>query len=261
MNGAPVADPKPLDALELTRIAERLCFRGNARRYYRFRVDRWYGGIASADVVGCNLRCIFCWSRSRDPNAPGRYYTPEAVAEKLAELAASRRLKQVRFTGAEPTIGWHRHTAKAAEILVVDKRLYLVLETNGILIGLDRSIARSIADLAAEGSIEVRVSIKGATPETFERITLVDRRYWHVQLKALEVLVEEGLKPGDEVYAAVMLSFDDEEAIAGLLKRLAGIHPALAQNIDPEYVILYPHVEKRLRAAGLWPRRNLICVL
>jgi uncharacterized Fe-S cluster-containing radical SAM superfamily protein len=21
---------------------------------------RWYGGIATADCVGCNLRCVFC---------------------------------------------------------------------------------------------------------------------------------------------------------------------------------------------------------
>ena len=32
------------------------------RRYRRFRADRWYGGIATADIVGCNLRCAMCWA-------------------------------------------------------------------------------------------------------------------------------------------------------------------------------------------------------
>lgn len=245
----------PLDAAELTRLAEKLAFRGVERRYYRFRVDRWYGGIASADVVGCNLRCVFCWSKSRDPNAPGRFMHPDAVAEKLYELAMRRKVKQVRLTGGEPTIGWHRHTIRVAKLIVEDYRLHFVLETNGVLIGLDRRIARDLADLAARGSIEVRVSIKGAKPETFERITLVHRKYWEVQLDALRVLVDEGLKPGDEVYPAVMMSFDRDEDIRMLLKRIADIHPALAENIDPEYVILYPHVRKRLTKAGIEPLR------
>ncbi len=264
MNGAPVADPAyaegpgntmPLDALKLMEVAERLAFRGDRRRYYRFRTDRWYGGVASADVVGCNLRCVFCWSRSRDPNAPGKLLSPEAVAAKLYELAERRRIRQARLTGGEPTIGWHRHTRRVAELIVRDYGLHFILETNGILIGLDRRIARDLADLASEGSLEVRVSIKGAKPETFERITLVDRRYWEAQLEALRVLVEEGLKPGDEVYPAIVMSFDDEEDIRMLIKRIAEIHPALAENIDPEYVILYPHVKQRLAKAGIWPRR------
>ncbi len=245
----------PLDALELTKLAERLTMRGNARRYYRFRGDRWYGGIASADVVGCNLRCVFCWSRSRDPNAPGRYMEPEEVAQRLFEIAARRGFHRARITGGEPTIGWLQHGEKVARILVEDYRLLFILETNGVLIGLDDRIAKSIADIATRGRIAVRVSIKAATPEMFEKLTLVDRKYWHAQLEALRKLVELGLEPGEEVYAAVMLSFEDEEAIAGLLKRLAEIHPALAQEIDPEYVILYPHVEKRLRKAGIMPKR------
>ncbi len=245
----------PLDALELTRLAERLAFQGDRRRYYRFRVDRWYGGVASADVVGCNLRCVFCWSRSRDPDAPGKLLSPRGAAERLAEKAARRRLRQVRFTGGEPTIGWERHGAEASRILVEEYRLHLIIETNGVLIGVDRGLARRIADLASLGSIEVRVSIKAATPESFERLTLVDRRYWEAQLKALENLVEEGLKPGDEVYPAIMMSFDDDEAIRELIRRIASIHPALAENIDPEYVILYPHVERRLRSLGIKPRR------
>uniref|UniRef100_A0A7C5Z6G6 Molybdenum cofactor biosynthesis protein MoaA n=1 Tax=Ignisphaera aggregans TaxID=334771 RepID=A0A7C5Z6G6_9CREN len=32
------------------------------RKYYKFRATKFYGGSATGDVVGCNLRCKFCWS-------------------------------------------------------------------------------------------------------------------------------------------------------------------------------------------------------
>ncbi|MEM4889814.1 MAG: molybdenum cofactor biosynthesis protein MoaA, partial [Thermosphaera sp.] len=55
-----------LDPFKLTTIAEKQVTRLRngvlERRYYRFRGGRWYGGIATGDVVGCNLRCKFCWS-------------------------------------------------------------------------------------------------------------------------------------------------------------------------------------------------------
>ncbi len=261
MNYAPVADPPytsrcihmALDAIELTRLAERLVLTGNKRKYYRFRGDRWYGGVATGDVVGCNLRCIFCWSRSREPSAPGRFYTPEEVVQRLASIAERRKYRQVRLSGGEPTLGWWRHTRRTAETILEDYKLHFILETNGILIGLDRRIAKDIANLAAKGSIEVRVSVKGATPETFEKITLMDKKYWETQIKALEYLVDAGLKPGDEVYPAIVMSFDKEHEIESLIKRIAAIHPALAQNIDPEYVILYPHVRRRLERLGVKP--------
>ncbi|AEM39340.1 Radical SAM domain protein [Pyrolobus fumarii 1A] len=233
----------------------KLTTHGDKRRYYRFRVDRWYGGVATADVIGCNFRCVFCWSRSRDPNTPGKLTRPEEVAEKLYELCMRRRVRQVRVSGAEPTIAWFEHMLKAAKIIVSDYKLHFILETNGVLIGLDRRLARSIADLASMGSIEVRVSIKGAKPETFERITLVDRRYWYVQVEALRTLIEEGLKPGDEVYPALMMSFDRDEDIRKFIRMLSEIHPALVENLDPEYVILYPHVRERLRRVGIKPLR------
>ena len=31
------------------------------KKYYRVRPARWYGGIVTADCVGCGLLCRFCW--------------------------------------------------------------------------------------------------------------------------------------------------------------------------------------------------------
>jgi len=63
--------------------------KGNQRKYYRFRADRFYGGIATADCMGCNMDCAFCWSyRTRiHPERFGDFYTPEEVAERLVKIA------------------------------------------------------------------------------------------------------------------------------------------------------------------------------
>jgi len=55
---------------------------GQLRKYYRFRADRWYGGIAAADVVGCGLLCRFCWVSEiilERPDAAGEFLAPEAA--------------------------------------------------------------------------------------------------------------------------------------------------------------------------------------
>jgi uncharacterized Fe-S cluster-containing radical SAM superfamily protein len=51
------------------RVSEKVC-RGNERMYYRFRGGRFYGGVATADAVGCNLRCVFCWSWKASHGVP-----------------------------------------------------------------------------------------------------------------------------------------------------------------------------------------------
>ena len=78
-----------------------------SEKYYRFRADRWYGGIATADTVGCNLRCAFCWSARgiERPEKAGSLYSPAEVAEKLRLIASKKGFDQVRVSGGEPTIG------------------------------------------------------------------------------------------------------------------------------------------------------------
>ena len=43
------------DPLERASQIEALVMKDNARKYYRFRYARFYGGICTADAVGCNL--------------------------------------------------------------------------------------------------------------------------------------------------------------------------------------------------------------
>ncbi|MEM1558209.1 MAG: radical SAM protein, partial [Thermoproteota archaeon] len=127
----------PLELMEKVReFATRIGPDGlEERRYYRFRGGRWYGGIATADVVGCNLRCGFCWSwrEASHKMSEGFFYKPDEVFRKLVSIAEKHKYKLVRLSGGEPTIS-KKHILKLLE-LFRDTDFTFILETNGILIG------------------------------------------------------------------------------------------------------------------------------
>lgn len=244
------------DPLELAKRVRALVVRQGPggveeRRYYRFRGGRWYGGIATGDVVGCNLRCGFCWSwrTASHVMARGFFCTPAEAFRRLMSIALRRGYRLVRLSGGEPTIS-RGHLLELLEAFR-GKGLGFVLETNGILIGADRSYASELAEFK---HLIVRVSLKGTNEQEFHSLTLAKPEFFRYQLKALENLVDAGLEPGERVYAAVMLSFSPPENYEQLKERLAEISPELAEEIDEEYVILYPHVVELMRRRGLRPR-------
>jgi len=222
-----------------------------ARKYYRFRGGKWYGGIATGDVVGCNLRCGFCWSwRDSSHNmSKGFFCNPEQAFRKLISIANERGYRFIRLSGGEPTIS-RNHLIKLLEY--VEKTKYkFILETNGILIGYDKSYADELSKFS---KLIIRVSFKGTCEDEFQILTLTKPEYYKLQFKALENLINAGLKPGEQVYPAVMLSFSSNENYVEFKKRLAEIHPKLPEEIDEEYVILYPHVIEILKRRGLKPK-------
>jgi len=237
------------DPLRYAEQLKRMVLRGLERKYYRVaRGGRWYGGIATADCVGCPLKCVFCWSNvPRDnPASVGRFYTPEQVFKELDKVASRRGYRQLRVSGNEPTLG-REHLLRLLELVEESKRYLFILETNGILIGHDPSYAR---DLARFSRVHVRVSLKGASPEEFSRLTGAHPEAFNLQLKALENLVDAGVP----CHPAVMLSFSSKDSVEKLKARLRSIDPRLEEEFEEEYVFLYPHVAKRLREAGLQPR-------
>ncbi len=222
--------------------------------YYRFRRDRWYGGVVTADVAGCNLRCKFCWAwRNAWTLKPiGLLLSPEDVAHKLISMARRFRIKQVRISGGEPTLGFE-HILEVID-LVTKQGLHMILETNGILIGLNSHYAELLSQFRNRG-IEIRVSIKGVNPEEFSLLTGAKPYAWYYQVKALENLIEYGLRVCDEVYPAVMLSFSDSKSYEKFKKVLATIDETLLKCIDEEYVIMYDHVRELLNRYELKPKK------
>jgi uncharacterized Fe-S cluster-containing radical SAM superfamily protein len=215
---------------------------GDRRKYYRFRPARFYGGIATADCVGCCLRCIFCWSW-REVVKPGNYgafYSPGEVAGRLINIARKKRFNQVRVSGNEPTIG-REHLLKVLEL--IPSKIQFILETNGILIGHDKTYAE---DLSSFENLCVRVSLKGTNEEEFSALTGAEPSGFTLQLQALESLYRVGVKE----HPSVMVSFSPQENTQVLAKRLRRIHRSF-EDVEIEELVLYGDLEERLRRAGI----------
>jgi len=215
------------------------------RKYWRFRCDRWYGGIVTADAVGCGLVCKYCWVSDAvmfRPATVGNFYDPKTVADILVKMARERNLKQLRVSGGEPTIG-KKHLLQLLDNLH-GRGLSFILETNGILIGNNPKYAK---DLSKHPFLHVRVSLKGCNEKEFTMLTDAEPEGFRLQLKALENLV----RAGAECHPAVMTSFSQERSLEQLIQRLGSISQKLGDSLETEELILYPSVKKRVLKHGL----------
>ncbi|MCS7113982.1 MAG: radical SAM protein [Nitrososphaerota archaeon] len=231
--------------IAIEKLVTRMGSEGQERKYYRIRPARWYGGIVTADCVGCGLLCRFCWVSDSVMNRPcsvGAFYSPKRVAESLVSLAKKRGLNLLRVSGGEPTIG-KEHLLKLLENLK-GSGFRFILETNGIPIAYDEGYAESLSKF---DFIHVRVSLKGCSEEEFAMLTGAKMEGFKLQLKALEKLVELAVS----CHPAVMASFSSKESFQNLMRRISQISPSLAEEIEIEELILYPHVVKRLRLFNL----------
>jgi len=229
----------------VTRVVDGVEF----RKYYRFRGGRWYGGIATADCVGCNLMCRFCWGwRVRDnASRVGDFYSPRDVASRLVSIAYRRGYRQVRISGGEPTISMNHLVGVLEALESMGSRLLFILETNGILIGARREYARMLSKFR---NVHVRVSLKGCNEREFHMLTGAKPEVFQLQLNALRNLLDEGVS----CHPAVMLSFSSKESLEELKVRLGEIDGSLVEELEEEYVFLYPHVVELLKKHGLTPR-------
>ena len=230
------------DPVALARRIESFVCKGNLRKYYRFRPAGFYGGIATADCVGCCLRCRFCWALNVTdrPRQVGHFYSPTEVANRLIKIARQKGFQQIRLSGNEPTLG-RQHLLEVLDAIPRD--LLFVLETNGILIGADPGYARA---LARYPHLEVRVSLKGADPREFQRLTAARAESFELQIAALKHLCESAVR----CYPAVMASFSEPSNLEALRKRLGRLSPDF-DDLEIEEVICYPRVQEEINKAGL----------
>lgn len=230
------------DPVKKAEEAANIICRGDLRKYYRFRPAKFYGGIATADCVGCNLRCLFCWSWHNivNPGNVGFFCSPQQVAERVLKIARKKRFRRIRISGNEPTIA-RDHLVKVLEQIPL--QFLFILETNGILIGHDKTYA---GDLAGFENLYVRVSLKGTNEEEFSALTGAEPKGFELQIKALENLQHAGVR----VHPAVMISFSPFDHILALRKRLGKINREF-EDIEVEELALYGDVEERLRKAKI----------
>ena len=230
------------DPISRTQHVKGVVCTGNLRKYHRFRPARFYGGIATADCVGCCLQCIFCWSwrQVSHPEKYGRQYSPAAVVDQLIAIARKKGFSQIRISGNEPTL-CREHLLEVLSL--VPREFRFILETNGILLGQEADYA---ADLAAFPNLHVRVGIKGASAEEFSRLTGAQPAAFALQLAALQNLTTAGVSS----HPAVMVSFSSADNLKTLRNQLAAIAPHY-RDFEAEEVVLYGDTGKRLIKAHL----------
>ena len=230
------------DPVKKAEETARIVCRGNQRRYYRFRPARFYGGIGTADCLGCCLRCLFCWSWDKvlRPDRFGAFYSPDQVAGKLTHIAYKKGFRQVRISGNEPTLA-RDHLLQVLEQIPGD--ILFILETDGILIGHDPTYAR---DLSGFENLHVPVSLKGASEAEFAKLTGAEPAGFELQIRALENLARSHVT----AHPAAMVSFSTRESIKALRKRLKELDDNF-EDFEVEELALYGKVEKRLMKAGL----------
>jgi uncharacterized Fe-S cluster-containing radical SAM superfamily protein len=151
-----------------------------------------------------------------------------------------KRFNQMRISGNEPTI-CREHLINVLKL--IPENYLFILETNGILIGNDRTYAE---DLSRFPNLYVRVSLKGTCEEEFSMLTGYIPEGFQLQLRAVEFLKHCGVR----VHPASMISFSPRENITTLKKRLRAIDPAF-EDFEVEELILYPAVEERLKKMKL----------
>lgn len=227
------------DPFEVSRKTEQLVVRNRSKKYYRFRPTGFYGGIATADTVGCNLRCTFCWSSASVWNAGenGEFYTANEVAEKLTCIADSKGYHQLRISGGEPTIG-KEHLLEVLE--TVPKKYAFILETNGLLLGSDKQYVK---DLSSFQHLHTRVCLKGADAEEFSLLTGAKEGF-EFQINALQFLRE------CEMSFTIALVSGNRQKKLGLFHRLKDMNLDDVM-VEEEEITLYPLVRKRLGEAQL----------
>lgn len=144
------------------------------RRYYRFRYAKFYGGIVTADAVGCCLLCAYCWNYEKNETPEtGTFFSPEDVAKKLIKLAEKNRCYKFRISGCEPFLGEAstRHLYKV--INIISSRLKdatFVIESNAAVIGSNPALLNEFPKLSVS-KIKIRVSLKAENEAQCQKIT------------------------------------------------------------------------------------------
>jgi len=234
----------PLNPVERAKDVERIVMQNGKRLYYRFRAAPYYGGIATADAIGCSFLCAYCWNYSRNLN-PARfdkYYSPQQVASNLLRIARKRSFHLFRITGSEPVLGESSldHLVQVIQIIFNEMpHAIFILETNGFFLGYRTDFIEKINFR----NLRIRISLKGVDEESFESISGIQREFFKYPLIALKEMESQGL----EAWPAVMRNLFTDDELAQFSKRLAemAIHARLEEEILEAYAFVLENMEKR----------------
>jgi len=254
-------DFEPFDPVELAKETEKIVTRngphGLEHKYEAFYATGVYGGIATGYCVGCCFRCVFCWvSWGRDyPERYGQYYSAEEAFQQLKNAAHKYRVNKLRISGAEPTLG-KEHLLRLLEHVEASEFPRFILETNGILLGVDREYAQKISKYTKP---HVRVSLKAGTPEAFTKKTGAIAETFEIPFQAIRNLLDYNVSFHVAAMSGDPRITTPQERI-NLMHKLAAIDPSLIANLEEEVMDPYDTTLTRLKLAGWkvkWPLKRI----
>jgi len=252
---------EPFDPVELALATENIVTRngpkGQERKYEAFYATGVYGGISTGYCIGCCFRCVFCWvSWGRDyPERFGQFYSPEEAYNRLSEAAHKYNVNKLRISGAEPTLG-KNHLLGLLEFVEQSEFPLFILETNGILFGVDKDYVKKISRFTKP---HVRVSLKAGTPEDFTKKTGAKPNSFEIPFQAIRNLLHHNVSFHVAAMSADPRMMTPEER-QSLMMKLAEIDPNLLRSLEEEVVDDYNTTLARLRLAGWkieWPLKRI----
>jgi len=236
----------PFDPVERAAEVERLVMKDGKRLYYRFRAAPYYGGIATADAIGCSFLCAYCWNYSRNLNPArfNKFYSAQEVAANLLKIARKRSFHLFRITGSEPLLGEAslEHLIGVLKIIFQEQpRSVFILETNGFFLGCRKDLIEKLIFK----NLWIRISLKGVDEESFELISGAKREFFRYPLVALKELEKEGMK----AWPAVMRDLFGDEDI-GRLEKVLEEHE-IGAGLEGEMLEEYPFVTENMKKRNI----------
>jgi uncharacterized Fe-S cluster-containing radical SAM superfamily protein len=242
----------PFDPIERAHEVEKIVMQGTSRRYYRFRKANFYGGIITADSVGCDLLCAFCWNYGQNEdieNTKTKLYSPSEVAEKVQKLMEKHDVAKYRISGCEAFLG-DLSAQHLAEVILRLEGKKCIIETNGIMLGYDPSILEYIP----KKNVHFRVTIKAESQKDFEHITGANAKAFDYQLQALQALTDQK-RP---FTVAFMQQFVNMDKLADYIDdHQIVLNDDTCKAIDVESLLLYPQNIKSMKARELKVKYDL----
>jgi len=227
----------PFNPVERAEESEHLVMRDGERLYYRFRPAPYYGGIATADAIGCPFLCAYCWNYNRNlnPQRFDKFYSAQEVSSKLLRIARKKFFHLFRITGSEPVLGENsfNHLLKVITHIFQEKpRSVFILETNGFVLGYRKELLKKLKF----PNLWIRISLKGIDEDSFQSVTGAKKEFFLYPIVALKELQEQGIK----AWPAIMKDLFTDDEIESLKKLL--YEYSIKPEIELEYLERYPFV-------------------
>jgi len=222
-------------------------------------VSNTWGSIMQVDVTGCPYRCSFCWVHNEALSGQYAGFLDKKIgglpknfreamqkdgtvsAEDLYEYqkarigrfeARGKDVEMITFSGGSPTL-YRGGLVKMAELAQRDG-LKIGIYTEGFHIAQNPEYLDAFEPY--KDSVRWFVSVKNATPETFQQMTGVDPKYSDSHFTAMKMLLERGYTtyPGglilDTFVSKEQLNSEQgEDPFVALHEKLAAIHPDYPQ--------------------------------